>query len=764
MNIIYKNLKFLLFLSIFLFVSRIGVSQSISKLDSILAIAKKMPDDSLKVDTLNKIAWKYLIYGKLQLAFAQSKEILTLADKLKYVRGKAYATKTLGAIYYYSGRQDTAYTYYKSSLLYFQKSTDKEGTAKAYHNVGMIYEVKGNFKRALKNYLKSLELKVEINDKKGIAAEYEAIGSIYISAHKNVEDSKKALDYLQKALKIYKESKNQYGIASVSIKLANLYYNYKLTEKEYTESVKQSNLNIAKGHAEHALEISKENNYLRFIAASSDLLGNIYLTNKSQKSIVYFEASLKIRKQLGNVFGVVGSLMSIGTYYMNSGNLIKAKENYLEALKIADKQKFLDMKREALFVLADISEKLKNYKEATTYYREHQILFKELNSKDNTAKLTQMAMQYEFDQKEKLQEVQKQKEKAIYDANIKRQRVIIGFVIIGLVMVLIFAAYMYKSFRDKKKANLLLEDKNNEISNKNVRLNQQKEEIEAQRDEIEQHRDFVVKQKDEIEKQNKHITDSIVYAQRIQQAILPPPEFLDKVLLEYFVLFKPRDIVSGDFYWSSKKDNKVILVAADCTGHGVPGAFMSLLGMTFLNEIVNKMHNDTGDIIANEILNELRNTVKSSLRQTGKFQETKDGMDMSLVVIDTETRQMQYSGAYNSLLLVRDNEMITLKADRMPVGIHFKDKKSFSNQNVDMKKDDIAYIFSDGYVDQFGGPKGRKFMMKRFQELILENYKKSMSEQKLIFDDAIESWKGHIKSDGSNYKQIDDILVIAFKV
>ncbi len=256
-----------------------------------------------------------------------------------------------------------------------------------------------------------------------------------------------------------------------------------------------------------------------------------------------------------------------------------------------------------------------------------------------------------------------------------------------------------------------------------------------------------------IEKQKEEITDSIHYAKRIQNAVLPSVEMMDNLLPDYFVLFKPRDIVSGDFFWMTEKDNKVVVIAADCTGHGVPEAFMSMLGVSFLNEIVNK-----GKITQpNKILNQLRTYVKNTLSQTGKDDEAKDGMDVALCVFDFKTLTLQYSGAYNPLYLVRDGELLETKADKMPIGIYHAEKESFTNHELKIKKGDTLYIFSDGFIDQFGGDKGRKYMAKPFKKLLVEIQTSPMEEQKFILNETIGTWMG-------DYKQIDDIIIFGIRI
>jgi len=277
--------------------------------------------------------------------------------------------------------------------------------------------------------------------------------------------------------------------------------------------------------------------------------------------------------------------------------------------------------------------------------------------------------------------------------------------------------------------------------------------IMKQGDKIAEQKAKIIKQHKVVKKQKQKIEDSIFYAKRIQSAVLPPNRFIQHLLVDHFIFYKPRDIVSGDFYWIKQIDDRILIAAADCTGHGVPGALMSMLGITFLNEIVNK----NPQLHANEVLNELRMHVISSLRQTGGRGESRDGMDMALCIIDNKKRTMEYAGANNPLYLLRNKELEAVKADRMPIGIHRKAKESFKNNVIDLKNDDIVYIFSDGFVDQFGGEHGHKYMAGNFKKLLLSIQEKTMKDQKEILEQSFNEWKG-------NHKQLDDILVIGFKV
>ncbi len=276
-------------------------------------------------------------------------------------------------------------------------------------------------------------------------------------------------------------------------------------------------------------------------------------------------------------------------------------------------------------------------------------------------------------------------------------------------------------------------------------------ELEQANSEIEAQRDLATNQRDQIGAQKKEITDSIYYAERIQRSLLPPANIMKKILPEHFILFKPRDIVSGDFYWVTEKADRIYLTAADCTGHGVPGAFMSMLGISFLNEIVNK----TEDSGPEEILNQLRKYIIKALKQAGQEGENKDGMDISIVVFDKVQKTLSFAGANNPLYFVRNGEFQEIKGDNMPVGINDK-MNSFTQHTFNIQRGDTVYIFSDGYPDQFGGPRAKKFMYSNFKALLMTIQTKSMREQGKILEDTLEAWKGDID-------QIDDIVVIGLR-
>jgi len=313
---------------------------------------------------------------------------------------------------------------------------------------------------------------------------------------------------------------------------------------------------------------------------------------------------------------------------------------------------------------------------------------------------------------------------------------------------LLFATFKYRE-RQLIKEKRILETK---VKVRTREIEEQKVEIEAQRDEISEQKSYVEEQRDRIVIQNDEITSSIQYARRIQQAVLPGKRTLENTLPEHFIFFKPRDIVSGDFYWVEKKEEQIVVVAADCTGHGVPGAFMSLLGLTFLNEIVNH----EGVLKASEILNRLRKNIIRAMSHKDEAEQAKDGMDLALVVIDRQLDMLEFAGAYNPLILIRNGELIEIKGDNMPVGQHIVEARPFTNHKVNLEHGDMIYLFSDGYPDQFGGEKGGKYKARPFKKYITQISNEPVKKQVTMLEKELKRWMG-------NEPQVDDILVCGIR-
>jgi phosphoserine phosphatase RsbU/P len=283
-------------------------------------------------------------------------------------------------------------------------------------------------------------------------------------------------------------------------------------------------------------------------------------------------------------------------------------------------------------------------------------------------------------------------------------------------------------------------------------LAKSKELIEKEHAIVIEQKHHIESQKDQLAEINKEITDSINYARRIQSAFIPTEESFIKHFPEAFVLFRPKDIVSGDFYWLFEHNEKIFYATADCTGHGVPGGFMTMLGLSFLEEIVEIK----GETRVNEILNYLRDRIVTTLKQSGNVGESKDGMDIAVCCIDRDKKLMTYSAANNSVNILRKGELIELKPDKQPCGF-FHEPRPFKLNEFALEEGDIVYTFTDGYADQFGGPNGKKFKYRKLEEMLVQNAAKPFAQQKQILLDAITDWMG------KEHQQVDDILVIGLK-
>jgi len=338
---------------------------------------------------------------------------------------------------------------------------------------------------------------------------------------------------------------------------------------------------------------------------------------------------------------------------------------------------------------------------------------------------------------EQLKKIGEQESKIkIQIETLEKQKLVLYFVILALLLVSFLGYYIFRGYKIKKEANIRLEEKNRTIS--------------FQKDEIEKQRDVAAAQRDQIAYQKKHITDSILYAKRIQTALIPSLElFSDK--LEHFVLYKPLAIVSGDFYWVSSQGNFQIIISADCTGHGVPGAFMSMLGVTMLNEIVNGKR----ILMPDQIIENLRQGVIKSLNQVEEEDSVKDGMDIAVCVVDFDKNTLWYAGANSPLYLVRGTDLIHYRSDKMPVAIHYK-MESFTLHKIDIQKGDAFYIFSDGYTDQFGGPKEKKFMSMQLKETLVALANLPMLKQGERLNEIFEEWRG-------DNPQVDDVTMIGVR-
>ncbi|HPW26681.1 MAG TPA: tetratricopeptide repeat protein [Tenuifilaceae bacterium] len=726
-----------------------GISTSYFYLDSI-NLSTKYSNELLaaaeKVDSLNYEADAYFWLGRIKQAEGQTDsalmfigKALKLREKLGNLKEVAQTYNGLGGLYFDDAQYEKAIECYKKEIEIKEAIHDKpDYLALAYLNLGRAHIALSNFQLALEQYQKALRTFESINNEKGIAVSNSGIGMIYenlsqsvMATEENEVNYTKALEYHKNALRLFRkmgqrkeEGQTLQNIGNVFSRLATNRFVARFGE-EWEDSlykIKQDQIlasfDSSLIYYQYALDIFNQINDEREIVKVNTNLGSTYSWARDwPKATRYISQAVGICRRNGYQYELSAALYAQGESYYRQGNLAGAEASFLECVEISTRLGLKETLRYSYNRLSKLYEQKGDMAKALANLKLSVRIKDEIFTEKSQKIITEMQTKYETEKKEqelKLMKNQDELQKSI----IQRQKLMIIGAIVGALLILMVALLMFKMFRDKQRANRILQEKNALITS-----------------------------------QKKEITDSIQYASRIQSAVLPTSSLLAEALPEHFVLFKPRDIVSGDFYWMTRKNEKVVLVAADCTGHGVPGAFMSMLGVSFLYEIVNKEN----VLQPAEILNQLRIHIKTTLSQTGKQNEQKDGMDISLCVIDRPGNVLEWAGAYNSLYQIRGGELTEYKADKMPVAVHVSDSNSFTNHQIEIQHGDTFYMFSDGYADQFGGTDGKKFMSKKFKELLVGIWNKPMDEQGKIINETHLQWKGE-------YDQVDDILVIGFRV
>jgi tetratricopeptide (TPR) repeat protein len=634
----------------------------------------------------------------------------------------AYTYLLLGGTFWASKQYQNALDNYLKSLKIYEFTENKQQVASVLNNIGLIYRDIGNIDKAIEYHLRSLEEYQNIGNKPRIGIALNILAGDYWS----MGNFNHALMTYQRALKIRKELGNKTQIAGT-------YNNIALVFKGMNQS------DSALSYYNLSLELYREIHDKHNQAALLNNIGNLFKKERDyKKSLQYLNDALALRKQIHDAKGIGYSSLNIGEVLFEINKMKLSKQQLLHARKIAIDLNDAYLKQESCLLLSKIAKNYNLHKEALTFYEEYHDAEKQLRLDESIRRVADMQIRFEAEKTQRLRE-KKQAEIERKDAELRAQRMRIYFLFGLLVLFAGLIVVVVIAFIQKRKSNKLLALRNNEIE-------EQKVEIEAQRD-------LATQQRDKISEQNQKITDSILYGKRIQNALLPPDNQMDKYLKEHFIIFRPRDMVSGDFYYFQPHKNYTVISAADCTGHGVPGAFMSMLGISLLNEIIASEEIEN----AANILESLREKVKSNLHQTSVTESNTDGMDMALIMLDRSKMELHFAGANNPLLIIRNNELTCVDGDRMPIGLHIHDEEPFKNHIIKLEKGDKLYMFSDGFTDQFGGKQGRKLMSKNFKKLILDTSSKTISEQKETLEKFFEQWKG-------NYRQIDDVLVMGLEI
>ncbi len=664
--------------------------------------------DTVRLSSLNNLILDHYLNRNNDSCILLSQLQYDLASKTGNKKFKARALLNQGKAYYVKGENLKAIDHETRSLIISQGIDDKKAMGNTLCNLGNVFLEMGNYSDAVDKYTQSMKIAESIGNKGLVAANLANIGIICFSQG----DYKKAMDYNSRNLKIVEELGDKYSMS----------YSYRNIGKvhEVRGEFQKAIFSYTK-----AYNLSEESQDESGKAYSLNYLGNVYLEMKDfEKAQEYFERSMVIAEKLNDTYSIVENLDHIGNCYYEKGDYPKAIEYCRKALDMAGRTELILLKRNASKSLYAVYKKTGDYKLALTMHEYFTNIKDTILSEENRKGVLKKEIQYKYEKQslaDSLSYVQRQKLNEVQLDQEKNKRY---FLYGGLAFALILGGVSFRGYRRKKK--------DNEI------ISSQKKLVEWQ--------------KDMVEEKQKEIIDSISYAKRIQEAILPPERLMKQWLPDSFVFYKPKDIVAGDFYWMEVMDEQIFLVVADCTGHGVPGALVSVVCSNALNRSVKEF----GFRKTGQILDKTRELVMEAFNRSDE--EVKDGMDISLIRIYKEGTKIkaEWSGANTPLWLIRGGELTEYRPDKQPIG-NYIDAHPFTTHSIELLKGDTLYLFTDGYQDQFGESSNKKFKSAQMRKMFLEIQDESMEDQKKVVNEAFAEWKG-------NFEQVDDICIIGVKI
>jgi len=590
-----------------------------------------------------------------------------------------------------------------------------EGVAESYNLRGAIERDQSNLRDALDNFMVALKLFDSLRLPVKSAGLQNNIGLIYAE----IKEYRTALSYYFKAEKINFSRKEKINLAINYNNIATCYQKL----KQFTSAQIYLNKSLALRQ--------EENDTIGMAMAYHNIGVNNQLTNHNDSAIYFFNKSLSYLSGMSENIGHAYNYLEMGNSLLLQGKLQEAEKYLLSALRISENNELEGLKVEIYKYLSELYQQKNDYKKAFTFQNLYMSSKENIESDENKNEILKKELEYDFAKRQELQRKDAESKQAISNAEIQSQKKLTTGAVIALVILSGLILIVFRSYNQKRKAN-----------------------------------EIISKQKEIVEHKNKEILDSINYAKYIQNALLPSEKVISDLQVDCFILFKPKDIVSGDFYWihnnpsTISTENEVYIAAVDCTGHGVPGALVSVVGNNGLNRCVKEFGiHDTG-----RILDKLSELVEETFEKSEN--ELKDGMDISLLKIKSDTSMsadsnlvhVQWSGANNPIWVIKkDTQLLEeIKADKQPVG-KFENRKLFITNQLSFKKGDRLYLFTDGYADQFGGPKGKKFKYKQLEELLLSTANLALKDQKQALEKAFDAWRG-------SHEQVDDVCIIGISL
>jgi len=671
--------------------------------DSVLLSISKAEHDSIKLRMYVENLLRPLdLTQQYDLLEKHSLEAFNLAKSSNNLQRKVESGVLLSAAYFNTNKEIKSINLINDLIKECKSSNDKISLSRAYRAKANYYNWMSNYPEAIKYYIEAQKINEELKDPIRLAGGYQDLGAVNFY----VEHYAKAAEYFEKAVAIYEVTPgHEKHVGSLLGNLGIVYIESNNLYKAEVSLKKSLSLNL------------KMNNFSALANTYTNLCKLEYEKKDINKALEYNKKSIDIMIETNDE--------SISNNYSNRAELLRTQKKYDEAIVCINKAFEIENKKNNKTFISDLYlnraalyfDMGKLY-EAYEDQRKHIEIEDSLINVDNQHNINDLEKKYELDQKEKQNQILNQQIE-IHNVESSRQRILTSFVIVILIVVVLIAFVFIRQNRIRKKANLDLSKKNKII-----------------------------------EEQHKDITDSIKYSKRIQEAILPPEKMWYDILPNSFLLYKPKDILSGDFYWVEETNDFVFLAAADCTGHGVPGALMSIVNYNLLNKaVLEKGIYDPG-----EILTAVNMWLTHSLHQTYNESSIKDGMDVALVSINKKTNELKFAGAFNSLYLYTNDSFVEIRGDKFPVGAFIEESmKKFTTHTLQASPSDQLYIFTDGFADQFGGPKGKKYKYNKLKDFLTANKHKKPIEQKQALEQEFEAWKGR-------NEQVDDVLIIGLKL
>ncbi|HEX8514948.1 MAG TPA: tetratricopeptide repeat protein [Bacteroidia bacterium] len=678
------------------------INAQVSRIDSLETYLESQDiSDTSRVNAFNDLGRSYL-QKSFEKGMEYSEKAKTLSEKTGYHKGLANAYNNIGVLQWQHAEYSAALLSLENALKIFSSMNDKTGMAKCYGNIGLVHRARGNLSLALEFQFRSLKLKEELKDEEGIAKSYSAIGNIYDSQ----QNYPLSIEYHTKASDLWTSLGNKRGVATSLVNIGNIYWEQK-NEKSALEYYLES-LSI--------FLLMEDDNGI-----STNYMNISMIYDKQKQYQLAYEYSMKaiaIKEKLKDESGIATCYNNLGSTLMHMNRHEEAISYLRKAIALSEKSNRKEGLKASYGTLAAVYAGMNKYKEAYHYKELYSNIKDSLFNDNSTKQIAEMQSRYESEKKQSEIELLT-KDSEIQALELNRNKLWMIMLCVAAMFILALAALFYVRWQMKQKSHRILEHRNTEIT-----------------------------------LQKKEITDSINYAKRIQESILPPAEAWQKMLPDSFIFYRPKDIVSGDFYWIEQKNDIVCFAAVDCTGHGVPGALMSVVGFNLLTQAVNEVNL----VKPAEILKHLDAGVTKTLRQSEEGKGVKDGMDLSLCTLNRNTLELQYAGAFNSLYYVSNGILAEIKADKYPIGVNTDGKvDNYTNHIIRLQKGDCVYLYSDGYADQFGGPKGKKFKYNQLKEMLASIAALPIEEQEKELAARFDSWKGDLE-------QVDDVLIIGVRV